>query len=52
MTKHEQTLTTLIRNEFDKVNRYWQGQERKELIQTAKHYGFNDLANEMTNDLK
>ncbi len=49
MTKHEQTLWRLIKNESMRLKHYWQYQDKEELIAMAEHYGFNK---EMTNDLK
>jgi hypothetical protein len=51
--KSKETITRLIRNDFDKIDfsmDYIYG-KAKELIQTAKELGLDELAQEMTNDL-
>jgi hypothetical protein len=48
--KTKTLLSELIRSEFDKEHEFWSDRPF-ELIQLAKHYGLNDLANEMQKDL-
>lgn len=45
------TVSRLIRNEFDKNTMPWQLSNAKELINVARDFGLNDLADEMQNDL-
>ena len=47
----KETVSQLIRREFDTLKEYWQEASRKELIQTAKDFGLVELAEEMQNDL-
>lgn len=42
-----ETVSRLIRKEFDGLKGQWHDQAKKELIQTATNYGLNDLANEL-----
>tara|TARA_R110002012_G_scaffold287972_1_gene480565 strand:+ start:350 stop:523 length:174 start_codon:yes stop_codon:yes gene_type:complete len=47
-----ETVKRLLRNEFDTLKNWWQEDERKQLIQTAKDYSLpNDFINELQNDL-
>lgn len=43
----KETVSRLIRAEFDKLE-FWN--DAKELIQTARDFGLNELADEMTKD--
>ncbi|WP_372938656.1 hypothetical protein [Seonamhaeicola sp.] len=43
-------VSRMIRNDFDNTD-WWNYQKLEELIQTAKSYGLEDLADEMENDL-
>lgn len=47
---HEQIMRNLIRNRFDRLTIKELG-ESTNLIAVARHYGFNDLADEMQSDL-
>ena len=47
---HEQIMRNLIRNRFDRLTIGWV-KDSKNLIAVARHYGFNDLADEMQSDL-
>lgn len=47
----KETISQLIRKEFDSLKEYWQESSRKDLIQTAKDFGLTELAEEMQNDL-
>jgi len=49
--KSVETVSYLIRKQFDSLKEFWQENSRKELIQTAKDFGLEDLAEEMQNDL-
>lgn len=48
--KSADLMKNLIRKEFDQEHEFW-SDKPYELIQLAKEYGFNDLANEMQRDL-
>lgn len=48
--KSEDLMRSLIRKEFDKKHEVWSDRPN-DLIELAKKYGFNDLANEMQKDL-
>mgnify|MGYP000616228090 FL=1 len=45
-----EAIKRMLRNRFDKLE-WWQHEESRELILTAKSYGLNELAEEMKNDL-
>lgn len=47
---HEQTMRNLIRNRFDRLI-IKELEDSTNLIDVARHYGFNDLAEEMQSDL-
>ena len=44
-------MRNLIRNRFDRLTQDGWVQDSKNLIAAARHYGFNDLADEMQSDL-
>ena len=44
-------MRRLLREYFNTLKGVWQHDERKLCIRTAKKHGFNDLANELSNDL-
>lgn len=47
---HEQVMRNLIRNRFDRLT-IKELQDSTNLIDAARYYGFNDLADEMQSDL-
>lgn len=47
----KETMSELIRNEFDRNTNIWQRSRCKELIKTARDFGLNDVADSMENDL-
>ena len=49
--KSKEIVSRLIRNKFDDYTEIWQRSRALEIIETAKHYGLNELAIEMQNDL-
>lgn len=46
-----ETVSHLIRKEFDSLKEFWQTNSRRELIQTARDFGLIELAEQMQNDL-
>lgn len=46
-----ETVSRLIRNEFDSYNQPWQLNSAREMITVARDFGLHELANEMQNDL-
>lgn len=53
-TNSKETVSRLIRNDFEKIDwsmEYIYGKAHN-LIQTARDFGLNDLAEEMLNDCK
>lgn len=47
----KETISRLIRSEFDKCTNFWQREEAINLIKTAREFSLNELANEMQKDL-
>ena len=52
METPRETIARLIRTEFDKCTSFWQINDARAYISTAKSYGLDELASEMENDLK
>lgn len=45
----KETVSRLIRNEFHNTpEHYWHNHKRKELIQTAKNFGLDELEKELS----
>lgn len=48
---HQQILSKLIRNEFDRKQQSWEKDDRDDLIALADELDLDDLKSDMINDL-
>ena len=49
MNNYENTISILIWDKFIESQNWWQHQEARTLINTARYYGLNDLVEKMEN---